>query len=95
MTFKVKTCYTAVCDGCDEEYSHDYTPHWPSTGEAIDEAVDMGEWWSKDDVLLCSECKLKPHSFIASDIYPDACDVCANPADEHAPIVTAGGEQRG
>lgn len=83
MTVKQVTCFIAACDDCNDDYEQDYTPHWPSAAEAIDGAVDNGNWWSKDEALLCYDCRYKPHAFIPSDLNADDCDRCPNPRDEH------------
>lgn len=49
-------CFVAVCDGCGDEYEHDYTPHWPSSVEAVDDAVDGGEWRTDGDKAFCANC---------------------------------------
>jgi hypothetical protein len=88
---RIQTCHIAVCDGCENEYEHDYIPHWPSSADAVEEVVDNADWWASKDrlQLLCSDCKFKPHAFVESDLYPDDCDRCSNPADEHAQVVPA------
>jgi hypothetical protein len=91
MAIKTLTCNIAVCDDCGDEYENgDFTPHWPTVGEAINDAVG-GEWWSKDDALLCHACKDKPHEFIPSELFAEDCDRCCHPFDEHdaAQAVTA------
>jgi hypothetical protein len=86
MGTKQSTCFTAVCDDCGTEYEHDYTPHWPSEAEAADDAVGSAEWWLSDSgVLLCDDCKLKPHDYVASALLADLCDRCEIPEDEHGP----------
>lgn len=42
MPVRSQTCYIAECDDCGEKIEHDYTPHWSSGGEAIDDAVNSG-----------------------------------------------------
>jgi hypothetical protein len=88
MAIKTLTCNIAVCDDCGDEYENDYIPHWPSGGEAIDDAVGGGEWWSKDDALLCSACKLKPHPFTPDDVVADCgrCDAAQEDHDEVAAV---------
>lgn len=85
MSFEQKTCFIAVCDDCGEEYENgEFTPHWDSDGEGIDEAVGMGDWWHDGkNVLLCRDCKEKPHDFVPSALNADDCDRCPHPADEH------------
>lgn len=85
MGFKQQTCYIAVCDDCGEEFAHDYTPHWDTKGEGIDEAVDTGEWWSDGTKLLCVGCKDKPHAFVPGEFNPEDCGRCPHPAEEHEP----------
>jgi hypothetical protein len=80
------TCYIAECDDCGDEYEHDYTPHWPSEAEATDDAVSCGEWWTDGTTLLCSDCKDKPHAFVADDFDKEACARCPNPAEEHGEV---------
>jgi hypothetical protein len=93
MPAKETLCFIAVCDDCGEDYENgEFTPHWPSSGEAVDDAVGSGEWWSKDEVLLCLDCKDKPHAFVPSELFAEDCDRCCHPADEHAEPVAAGGE---
>lgn len=86
MAVKQVTCFIAVCDDCETEYEHDYTPHWPSAGEATDDAVGSGEWWSREGALLCSNCKLKPHAFVPSELLAEDCDRCEKPRDEHGAV---------
>lgn len=82
-----RVCHIAVCDDCGTEYEHDYTPHWPSAGEAADDAADGGEWWSGEGgILLCSHCKIKPHSYLTSKYWSDRCDRCELPEDEHVEV---------
>lgn len=90
MTVKTVTCHIAACNDCGAEYEHDYTPHWPSEGEAIDDAIGVGEWWGDEKLLLCHNCKLKPHAFTPDDLFAD-CGRCDVPEDEHED----GGEPRG
>lgn len=83
MSTKTLACHIAVCNDCGTEYEHDYTPHWPSAGEAIDDAVGSGEWWSDgEDLLLCGNCKLKPHAYTDDEVLAD-CGRCDIPADQH------------
>lgn len=92
MTTKQITCFIAVCDDCGDEYELDYTPHWPSAAEAIDDAVSGGDWWSKgDDALLCNDCAMKPHAFVPSEVFADNCDRCPHPIEEHDMPVAPGG----
>lgn len=79
-----RTCFIAVCADCGDEYENgEFTPHWLSLGEAIDDAMGSGEWWRHGDDLLCYPCKDKPHAFVKSELWADDCDRCSNPADEH------------
>lgn len=86
MAAKQVTCYIAVCDDCGEEYDNEdgYTPHWPSTIEAIDDAVDSADWWNGGTELLCRDCKEKPHVLVHG-LFEDDCDRCPHPAEEHVP----------
>lgn len=86
------TCFIAVCDDCETEFEHDYTPHWPSSQEAIDDAVNNGDWWSDEGkVLLCDDCAVKPHAFLPSDSNAENCTRCPHPDEEHEwPEVTDG-----
>lgn len=83
MTTKTLTCHVAICDGCGSEYEQDYTPHWPSAGEAIDDAVQDGEWWGDEKLLLCFECRHKPHTFVPGGLRAEDCERCDNPEGEH------------
>lgn len=85
MAIKTQTCFIAVCDDCGTEFEHDFTPHWPSAGEAAADAAES-EWWSGDNALLCYSCKDKPHVFVPSEVFADDCDRCCHPADEHEMI---------
>lgn len=86
MSARQVTCFVAVCDDCEDEYEHDYTPHWPSAGEAIADVVDNADWWSSADTLLCQECRSKPHAHVPDQFSPDDCDRCGNPAEEHEAV---------
>jgi hypothetical protein len=88
MTTKVLTCHIAICDDCKAEYEEDYTPHWPSAQEAVDDAESSGEWWSAEGVLLCNRCRYEPHAFVPSDLQADDCKRCDNPEDEHESVST-------
>lgn len=78
-----RTCFIAVCDDCGSEHEHDYTPHWPSAGEAVDDAVNTSEWWAGDGKLLCDDCRHKPHAVVPDPLYTEDCARCGNPVDEH------------
>lgn len=77
MTVRQQTCFIARCDECGTDYEHDWTPHWPTEGEALDDAVGSGEWWSDGTALLCDSCKLIPHNFAKSELFVDCarCDI--------------------
>lgn len=85
MSAREVTCFIAQCDGCETEYEHDYTPHWPSAVEAIDDVVNNADWWASPDrkTLLCDDCKTNPHAHVPDSFSPEDCDRCGNPADEH------------
>ena len=85
MSIKTLTCYIAACDDCGNEYEHDYTPHWPTAGEALDDATGSGEWWGDETLLLCSNCKLKPHLYTPSDVF-EGCGRCDLDEDEHTAV---------
>ena len=88
MGARQATCFIAVCDDCETEYEDDYTPHWLSDREAIDDAVCRGDWWSDDEkALLCPDCTFKPHAFVEGMFDASGCLRCGNPLDEH-PVVT-------
>lgn len=87
MSARQVTCFIAVCNGCEEEYEHDYTPHWPTAGQAIDDAVDGGDWWSDEETtLLCPSCVLKPHAFVEGTFDASDCLRCNIPVDEHESV---------
>lgn len=86
MAVREQACFIAQCDDCGGDYEHDYTPHWPSAGEAADDAVSSGEWWSGER-LLCYVCKDKPHAFVPSELFATDCDRCCHPAEEHGQAV--------
>ncbi|MFI2667902.1 hypothetical protein [Micromonospora carbonacea] len=92
---KVKTCHTIHCDGdnCNATIEHDYEPHFEAPGYAREEAEDAFEWWCKDGVDLCRNCKLRPHPFMPEDpkLWPNSvhCDRCGLEADEHELDVAA------
>jgi len=83
MGAKQITCFIAECDDCGTEYEHDYTPHWPSDREAIDDAVNSADWWTDEKTLLCNDCKDKPHAVVPDKFDPEGCDRCPHPAEEH------------
>jgi len=91
MAIRQITCFIAACSDCGADYEHDYTPHWPSAGEAADDAVGSGEWWGDEKLLLCYHCKDKPHAFVKSELYAVDCDRCCHPAEEHVAVVTTDG----
>nr|WP_221374477.1 hypothetical protein [Actinoplanes polyasparticus] len=86
MGVKQVTCYIAECDDCGKEHEYDYTPHWPSEQEARHETVNISEWYSGSGVLVCDDCKVKPHAHVPDPRYPDDCDRCGNPVEEHEPV---------
>lgn len=90
MGARETTCFIAECDDCGDEYEHDYTPHWPSAGEAIADAVDTGEWWASEDqkTLLCNDCRDKPHAVVPDKNDPEGCARCPHPVDEHEPVTS-------
>lgn len=85
MTVNQQTCFTVTCDGCHKHFEHDYEPHWPSATEAIGHALDSGEWWGDENLLLCDDCKLEPHAFLPQAGTPSYCARCPHPAEEHEP----------
>jgi len=89
MAFRQRTCFTAVCDDCGEEYENgEYTPHWDAKGDGIDEVVGMADWWASEDqkTLLCDDCAAKPHTAVPDKFDPEACARCPHPADEHEEV---------
>lgn len=85
MSVKTQTCFTVICDDCKAIHEHDYEPHWPCAGDAIDDAVNSGEWWGDEKLLLCFTCRYKPHAFLPGEFSAEDCARCDNPEDEHAP----------
>lgn len=79
---KTQTCCTVMCDGCQTEFSHDYTPHWPEAQEARWE-TEESEWVSDGTVDYCPACTDKPHPFRLKPNTTDECWRCSAPADEH------------
>lgn len=59
MAFRTVTCRVLVCDGCGRDYEHEYTPHWESEGDALDQATDS-DWVAIGDRAYCPECG-SPH----------------------------------
>jgi len=90
VSTKVVICTLLVCDDCGEAYHNgEFTPHYDDATDARDEAADCAEWWSdRKGADLCYGCKRKPHTFIASENYPDECGRCGVEKDEHdkAPV---------
>ena len=83
MSTRIVTCHILICDGCQTEFSHDYTPHYPDIEEARDDAHES-EWINDEqEIDLCASCSWKPHPFRLKSNTPDECWQCPNPADEH------------
>lgn len=84
MSAKAKTCVVIVCDGCNDEHNHDYTPHWDSLDEGREETVDGYEWWTDGaDIDLCQHCKTLPHSFVPDRDDEHVCGRCGVEREEH------------
>ncbi|MDI5965818.1 hypothetical protein [Streptantibioticus silvisoli] len=58
MSTTQHTCYSVACDRCKNvnDFEHDFTPHFPSAAEAIDEAESCGWVLLADGRLLCEDC---------------------------------------
>lgn len=82
MAFRELTCFTAVCDGCDNEFEHDYMSHWPSAAEAAEEAVEGG-WYGDEKSLFCAICRYKPHAVVPES---NCCARCGIDADDHEEV---------
>jgi hypothetical protein len=80
MATKEKSCFIAVCDGCGDEFEHDYTPHWPSAREAADDAVNSGDWFGDESALFCDTCRYRPHAVVPDG---NCCARCGIDADDH------------
>ena len=55
MTIKTITCFELTCDTCDDPWSEDGTPHFPSVQEAIAAATGRG-WVITKTSMRCDEC---------------------------------------
>lgn len=80
MSAKSVTCVVVVCDGCNEEFNHDYTPHYPDIDMGREE-TEYSDWGTDGEHDWCSSCAATPHEFVASD-NPSVCGRCRNEHEE-------------
>jgi hypothetical protein len=88
---KTQTCYTLRCDACEVAWKYDdHEPHWPTYMTAARVITDFDDygWVQLGDIVLCEDCKYKPHAFRLKPNTTDECWRCPNPAEEHDEAAT-------
>jgi hypothetical protein len=62
VSTRATNCLILVCDGCGDDYEHDYTPHFDTLADAREESINAGEWRTDGkDADWCPACQGKAH----------------------------------
>ena len=67
MSTRNVNCLILVCDGCDQDYAHDFTPHFDTAQDAREEAINNAEWRTDGEHDWCGRCQLTAHDCAPED----------------------------